>query len=186
MSKCEHVMVDLETLSTKPNALIVSIGAVSFNSDGIGQKFYVPIDMGSYGNRFELGAFDIDPNTVAWWMGQTEEGREVFKDTCAMDLARALREFSDWIDKEVCDTQDVKVWGNGASFDNVILKNAYNRCAIKEPWRHWNDRCYRTVKNMCSLKMKRHGTYHNALDDAISQAQHLVSINQYAMDVFDV
>jgi exodeoxyribonuclease VIII len=73
--------------------------------------------------------------------------------------------------------EDVKIWGNGASFDNVILANAYRRNDLNIPWKYYNDRCYRTMKSLAPhIKMEREGTHHNALSDAISQANHLIRI----------
>ena len=45
------VMVDLETLSTKPNAAIVSIGAVFFDpkTGELGDTYYQVIDIETYG-----------------------------------------------------------------------------------------------------------------------------------------
>lgn len=72
-------------------------------------------------------------------------------------------------------THDAEVWGNGASFDNVILRGAYARNSTPAPWAWWNDRCYRTIKALHrEVPMERLGTHHNALDDAISQALHLI------------
>lgn len=75
--------------------------------------------------------------------------------------------------------EETRVWGNGAAFDNVILRRAYERTSresMKAPWPHWNDRCYRTIKGLYGhqVKIERTGTHHHALDDAASQARHLI------------
>lgn len=165
-----NVMVDLETLGTTPNSAIVSIGAVKFSSAGLGEEFYKTIDLQSC----EDAGLDIDPSTVAWWMGQSDKARAVFKDK-GKPLAEALNAFTKFIGIE--NVGQVKLWGNGANFDNVILVNAYRRTGIKAPWQFYNDRCYRTIKSMFKrIEMERSGTHHNALDDAKSQADHLVRI----------
>jgi exodeoxyribonuclease VIII len=69
------------------------------------------------------------------------------------------------------------VWGNGATFDNVILANAYDACRIRRPWKYYADMCFRTVRNQYPhVQVKRQGTHHNALDDALTQAHHLQAI----------
>jgi len=69
------------------------------------------------------------------------------------------------------------VWGNGASFDNAILANAYHKTHLDLPWQYYNNRCYRTIKNCYpNIKLSRAGTLHKALDDAKSQAMHLIEI----------
>jgi exodeoxyribonuclease VIII len=68
-------------------------------------------------------------------------------------------------------------WGCGAGFDNVIIENAYKAVGMKRPWTPWLDRCYRTIKEVIVLPMEdRTGTYHNALDDAIYQTNHLIKL----------
>jgi hypothetical protein len=69
------------------------------------------------------------------------------------------------------------VWGNGASFDCVILGNAYRAVGDEPPWKYFNERCYRTAKAMLpAVPFERIGTHHHALDDAASQAQHLIKM----------
>ena len=66
---------------------------------------------------------------------------------------------------------------NGAAFDNVILASAYRRNGTRQPWQFLNDRCYRTMKAQYpAVKMQRNGTHHNAVDDAESQARHLIAM----------
>lgn len=182
MPKANDVMVDLETLSTAPNATIVSIGVVVFDRNGCGDRQYLPIKLDSY-KSFNDGAFHICPNTVQWWMGQSNKAREVFTAPTAIDISSALVNLTRFLEKHA--TRDVRVWGNGSDFDNVILANAFTTCGLEVPWSFWNNRCYRTVKNMLrQVKMKRLGTHHNALDDAISQADHLVELSEYELEVF--
>ena len=45
----KHLMVDLETLATSPNAQILTIGAVTFNPNGyeVYDEFYLRVDVDS-------------------------------------------------------------------------------------------------------------------------------------------
>ncbi|WP_222573618.1 3'-5' exonuclease [Methylosinus sp. Sm6] len=166
-------MLDLETLSTSPDAAIVAIGAIGFSSDGHASlaaydhapKIYIPVSPSS---AQRLGG-EIDSRTVQWWAQQSDAARAVLSDPDAIDMAYALQLFSSFIDK----FGDVKIWGNGAGFDNVILRRAYERHYCEAPWPPHFDRCYRTLKNLrTDIAIERVGTLHNALDDAISQARH--------------
>ena len=38
-----HVMVDIETLGTTNNSVVLSIGAVKFDHQGLGEEFYAEI-----------------------------------------------------------------------------------------------------------------------------------------------
>ena len=162
-----QIMLDLETLGKKPGSVIVAIGAVMFNERGITHRFYERVDAVSC----VKAGLTMDVETVMWWMKQAEEARlEITRDGLA--LKDALIEFKKWIGGE-----EVDVWGNGAAFDNVILAEAYDRCGLERPWKYYNDRCYRTMKSLHpEIPMIRKGVHHNALDDAESQALHLMRI----------
>lgn len=170
-----HIMIDLETMGTRPNAPIIAIGAVTFNSAGIGDTFYTNVSLKSC---VDSGAV-IDPDTVMWWMRQSDAARRAL-DEGGSDLDVALRDLSSFFPKSV-----YGVWGNGATFDNVLLREAYTRAGVQCPWPFWLDKCYRTVKGAYpDVEISRGGTHHNALDDASSQAGHLIDINHAAGGVF--
>lgn len=169
-----HIMLDLETMGTKTNAPIIAIGAVTFDANGIGNKsFYKTVDLQS---AVDTGAI-TDPATIIWWMRQSDDARTCLTREAEMTLIDALRAFEEWMG----DTQSLLgMWGNGAAFDNVIYRESYQRCHMgRDPWPFWKDRCYRTVKGLFpNVPMERSGTHHNALDDAISQAKHLIEISK--------
>ena len=156
-----HIMLDLETMGNGNRAAIIAIGAVSFNSSGVKERFYqqVRLDM-----SIDCG-MEMDASTVLWWLQQSDDARSAFKDNeKAGSLCDALYEFARWY----ASVGGVEVWGNGA---------AYRFTGIEQPWKLWNDRCYRTLKAMYPrIKPIRSGTHHNAVDDAHSQADHLLQI----------
>jgi hypothetical protein len=167
----KHVMLDLETMGTRPQSPVVAIGAVLFDprSDAIGETFYQLICLQSC----EDVGLEIRADTVLWWLKQGDgaRGQLVNPSLDRQPIKTALMDFSLWLPKGAV------VWGNGADFDNVILSSAYTACGQKTPWDYWNNRCYRTVKNLKpSIELVREGVHHNALDDAISQAKHLQKI----------
>jgi hypothetical protein len=172
-----HIMIDLETMGTRPTAPIMSIGAVAFDATGIHDKFYANVDLKSAVNS---GAA-IDPSTVMWWMSQSDESRAALLDKddqyAIVGALSALSAWRDW-------GKVVGVWGNGATFDNVILRETYYRAAVPCPWPFWNDKCYRTVKGIYpDVELVRVGTLHNALADARTQAEHLIAINADAAGI---
>lgn len=168
-----NIMLDLETMGTRPDAAIVAIGAVTFNpADGLlGETFYRTVDLGS---AIRAGGV-IDGETVAWWLTQSEEARAALL-VNPQPIHLVLADFSLWCRRQAAEA-DLLVWGNGATFDNVVVSTAYERIGLRRPWGTFADRCYRTVKaQRRDIKMARSGTHHNALDDAISQAVHLCEI----------
>ena len=167
------VMLDLETMNNGPEAAIVAIGAVEFDAQTreIGEHFYAVVDLAS---AVENGGV-MDASTVLWWMKRSDAARAPFAQR-GEAIDKVLQNFSDWMGNRA-KKGDVRVWGNGAGFDNVILASAYRRNGTEQPWAFWNDRCYRTMKGLYpAVKMQRSGTHHNALDDAKSQARHLIDI----------
>lgn len=164
------IMLDLETMGTGSDAVIIAIGAVAFREGVITHSFYKQVNMQS---AIDLGC-SVNGSTVMWWLKQSDEARKAFEENDKADtLADVLVEFSKW-----CLVLNPKeMWGNGSMFDNTILSNAYRTVNIKQPWGYWADRCYRTVSSMYSdIKFERVGIYHNAVDDARSQALHLIKI----------
>lgn len=165
-----HIMLDLETLGSAPGSVVVAIGAVRMDLDAmtLGATYYAVIDPVSA----QRCGLTIDAGTVQWWLRQSEAARAAIVSPAEqMPLDAALTDFAAWIGR------DAVVWGNGAGFDNVLLRQAYAAAGIACPWSHRNDRCYRTVKALAPhVEMQRVGVHHHAEADAISQADHLVRI----------
>ena len=88
---------------------------------------------------------EIDASTLMWWMGQSAAARKAVTRKDTESLVEALQGLDIFIGV-ASEKKKAKVWGNGASFDNVILANAYRATNLDLPWNYWNDRCYRTMK----------------------------------------
>lgn len=165
------IMIDLETLSSQPDAAIVSIGACTFfHGDATRKTFSCVIDPRSS----QRAGGHVDAGTVIWWMAQSAEARDVFGNGDALPLREALLRFSLFVGQ----WPERRIWGNGAGFDNVVLRRSYERCGdMTAPWNFRDDRCYRTLKSLRpDIAPVRQGVAHNALDDAIAQAVHAEAI----------
>jgi exodeoxyribonuclease VIII len=176
------LMVDLETLGRRPGCIVLSIGAVYFSAEGLGEQYYTVI---SAKDQKDWGLHE-DPDTLEWWEKQSPEARVVLEQARGPDakpLANSLLLFDDWLNATTeGNANKVRPWGNGADFDNAILQALYHIKGGAAPWPFWNNRCFRTLKNIGAefgiKAQKRQGTYHNALDDARHQALHAVAIFQ--------
>ncbi|HFQ6938158.1 TPA: 3'-5' exoribonuclease [Klebsiella variicola] len=179
-----HVMVDLETMGKKHNAPIVAIGAVVFDpaTGSIGESFYKVVCLES---SVDWGAV-IDPSTVIWWLKQSSEARSAIVNDDAIPLLDVLLQFREFVSDNVAGgSKKAQVWGNGASFDNSILRSSYDCIAEDYPWEYWNDRDVRTMVELGQAigfdpktTIPFEGDRHNALADAIHQARYVSAIWQ--------
>jgi DNA polymerase III epsilon subunit-like protein len=175
-----EVMIDLETMGTDPYSPILAIGAVRFIAGDTYPMppFYQAITLESC---LEVG-LRSKADTILWWMRQSSEAKRVFEDPQAVTLPLALDAFTDW-----WGARPDRPWGNSARFDLGLLSDAYKACGKTAPWLQSrygfaSERCYRTLKELPGMdrfKLKRSGTHHNALDDAISQARHCREMLMY-------
>lgn len=171
--KTNHVMLDIETLGTRPGDVILSVGAVWFApGDGIKSSVHIAIDPESS----KAAGLRAQKSTLEWWSKQSDEARAAAFGG-HMSLESALKQFSMWLPKG----DQLAVWGNGANFDNALMAAAYRAIKMEQPWPYWNDRCYRTIAAMfMKTKVERVGTGHNALDDATTQALRLLKMQEEA------
>jgi len=176
----DAVMIDLETMGTGPLSAIVSIGAVSFSfrRQEIIDRFYSVVDL----NSATANGGHIDPDTVMWWLKQSDQARQAISHG-QVHVNVALLKFNEWFCKQNDgNSEEVTVWGNGSDFDNVILASTYEMADIEIPWNFRKNRCYRTVINLYpnirffTDHFIRIGDHHNALNDAESQAWHLIRL----------
>ena len=174
------IMLDLETMGNGSDCAIVAIGAVAFDmkTRTVGESFYCVVDLTS---SIKTGGV-CDGSTIMWWMEQSEEARAALTRQKGVHLAQALASFAVWYDRVAGTEGDV--WGNGATADNVWLSNAYRRLELRRPWSYKQDRCYRTVRALFpQVEREPYGTAHNALDDAMGQALHLIKLLGPVMSV---
>lgn len=171
-----EVAIDLETLSTSPAAVLLSIGAVAVcAATGQTIKFYAATSVASQPDR------KTDASTLDWWSKQSAEARVAFdyahSDDCP-PLTNALTQLTNWLGK-LGETHDVYVYGNGADFDIGILNHAYKEISNFVPWDFRKVRDMRTLRDIClrlgledqiKASVPRVGVHHNALDDAQFQA----------------
>ncbi|EPF2696258.1 3'-5' exoribonuclease domain-containing protein [Escherichia coli] len=173
-----HLSVDLETMGTNPDAPINSIGGKFFDPETgeMGPEFSKTIDA-------KTGGGTVDISTIEWWLVQSSEARSAIL-VNQIPLDDALLQFREFI-SEHSDEKFVQVWGNGATFDNAILRRSYERQGIPCPWRYCNDRDVRTIVELgktigfdARTAIPFEGVPHNALDDARHQAKYVSVIWQ--------
>jgi len=159
------IMLDLETLGTRPGCVILTLGAVKFDpyslqEPGPGIYFRVDVD-----EQTALGR-EVQEDTLAWWISQAEDIREealgeqdrVSLDTLYRDLNRFLVGANN-------------IWAQGPLFDFAILENLYRQMGWPTPWQYWQIRDSRTLFGVHGdPRVKGKAGLHNALEDCVSQA----------------
>lgn len=179
-----HLMVDMETMGNSPDAPIVSIGAVFFDpsTGNTGAEFYQVVSLES---SMSFG-MKPDASTIQWWLKQSSEARSAILVDEAMGLLETLELLADFIAENAANgSHTVQLWGNGCSFDNVILRRAYALTDTPFAVPFWNDRDVRTMVELGKsvginprYDIPFEGDMHNALSDARHQVKYVSAIWQ--------
>jgi hypothetical protein len=164
VSELNHTMIDIETLSTTPTSVIVTLAAVkfSFSSDAT-ESFCVNINPRE---SKHLG-LDISIETLDWWRKQKPEATKSWQHS-QIDLSSALDMFDVFCG---IDSQQ-KYWAQGSYFDMPIIESSYRILGRKVPWKYYNVYDTRTIFYVADLDVKtaqRVGEYHSAIDDCRTQ-----------------
>ncbi len=172
-----HYMIDLETLSTKTNAVICSIGVVEFDifTGECTREFYRTINLQSC---LDLG-LEVEGNTLIWWLTQSTLAKEETYKKNSTGLNSVLQELNIFLPKKYT---TFYVWGNGSSFDLGILSNAYNKCGKEIPWKFWNERDVRTLLTLypdAKQLTKNEGVPHYPIDDCKYQIQYCSEVIKF-------
>lgn len=156
------LMIDLETLGTSPDAVILTIGAQGFEltSDRLTNvTFYKRLTVESQETR------SIDDGTVEWWGKQSEAAQEEAMgdgaDRC--HIKEALEELS-----KLAFRHD-RIWANGTTFDIVMLENAMKQYGVTIPWKYWQVMDARTIYRVNNMGSAGSSNSHNALEDCVNQ-----------------
>ena len=169
-------MLDLETMSTRPNAVILVIGAIKFNRGDVWKENIDKKDLENtnfFYKRIKIDScikagLHIDKETEKWWSEQEPDIKyEALENNDRVTLKEALRSFKEWLGTN----PKLKIWGNGSSFDCTILGEAYKICEMKIPWNFWLERDLRTLMELGNVKMSDLPQYgkHHALYDCYRQ-----------------
>ena len=164
------IMLDLETLATSPDSVVLTFGAVKFNPFDdhreldSGLYFRINVD-----EQIALGR-NVDAGTVAWWGQQNAEVRE---EALGEHDRVSLEEFTKELNRFVVGAD--RIWAQGPVFDIVILENLYRQLQKPAPWPYYSIRDSRTLLKALGDTRKPGTMLHNALADCVSQAQAIQS-----------
>lgn len=176
----QAIMVDIETLSTKPSAAIITIGAVMFDPRGYDTEeslrdsamLFGPISFDSN----EKEGRHIQADTIAWWLKQSREAQAGLFEGNVVSLRAALENFRQWVNKTT--PMPTRFWAKDPTFDGVILEHAFEQLGLMWPFKFWETRSVRTIMELAYPPGGLRGDFpeigvgvaHNAVDDCIRQA----------------
>lgn len=160
-------MLDIETLSTRPRSVILTLGAVKFSP----WDSEVDTESGLYirPDVDEQLSMDrhIQDETVTWWGTQTEEVRE---EALGTDGRISVNEMIDQLNRFLVGADNI--WCQGPAFDIVILEDLYRQVERPTPWQFWQIRDSRTLFSVHGdPREKGRVGAHNALIDCYYQAR---------------
>lgn len=161
-----EIAIDLETLSTEADAIVLSAGFAAFTrTGGLVATYYV-----EFGKEEQRAAERrADQATLDWWASQPEDVRQVVtaKGVPVIEALTGINQFFGRFDSNGYHIEGV--WGYGSDFDNAILKSLYRSFGMELPWAYKQNRCGRTLAAVTGLDLSKITTTvkHHALEDAV-------------------
>ncbi len=162
-----HIMVDIETLGTRPGAIVLAAAFVRCSDEAhMTLNLSIPDQ--------EALALETDPATAAWWRDQEAKHPGAWATATAnpMPLAVALPYIGQWL-TWARGADDFQLWCHGATFDAPLLFEIYRRAGVACPWQFWQVRDTRTLYDLALIRKEDYAVPppHVALNDAIGQTR---------------
>lgn len=160
-----HLMLDIETLGTRPGCVVMSVALVAFADEAK----QVQINLGVA--EQQARGLETDAQTQTWWTQQ--DPAAWYAATCnPLPVGVALDYLTQWIQWAAGGAEPL-IWCHGATFDAPILGELYRRFERSPPWQFWNVRDTRTLYDLAGVNVKDFAVPppHVALNDAIAQTR---------------
>ena len=161
-----HATIDLETLSTKPDAVLLTIGAIKFDpftTDPPYSEFYYRANVDE---QTAMGRH-VEEGTLEWWARQPDEiVTEALSDDDRHSVTKILKELNKYL------VGVDKIWCQGPVFDIAILENLYRQLGLHYNWAFYNIRDSRTLFSLMPRDPRKGIAFaaHNALEDCRIQS----------------
>lgn len=161
------VMLDIETLGTNPDCVILTVGMIKFDPTNPDKEpdngLYFRLDVDA---QLAMGR-SVDESTLEWWNKQSADVRdEAMGDDNRVELSTFARELNKFV------VGASELWAQGATFDYVVLADLYKQLGIPVPWHYYQLRDSRTLfKVLGEPRASDRAAQHNALADCYFQAK---------------
>jgi len=175
-----NVMVDIETFGYRPRALVVSIGAIAFTTQGVASlsdtttEFHAVL---SWEAALVESRFEKNPESLAWWRDTKPEAYkrlQMLMMESTLNTTQLLEQFCKWV-APFCEKR-AKVWANSPSFDLVILENAAKEVGLRFPVAHNAENDYRTLTDLVYGSSSKPRVPENIAHDALADARFQASV----------
>lgn len=160
-----HMMIDLETLATTPDAVVFQIGFAVFDKDGnVFDSVRMEIDILPQ----IMKGRKVDPETQRWWAQQLESSwYRHFDNQISLDHAFAT------IKRHFVSRECRHVWANSPSFDCVILESLAGQFNLELPWNFRQQMDVRTLKTLGRImevpRLDPEPATHDSREDCLRQ-----------------
>lgn len=163
-----HYQIDIESLATSRDAIIVSVGICKFSLESgvISDHKYWELNL----RQQEKMGRKLSTDCIRWWSGQSKEALAAINNNNRVPLETFVKEFNDFI------KDPGFYWSKGTNFDLELITNLYEQLGQYAPFKYskWADaRVMYLLGNRLQITPKdieRTGA-HNALDDALYQTK---------------
>lgn len=181
------LMLDAESLGNIPGCVLCQYTIVPFNING---KPYdgplQPLDIYLHIGQQIAEGYDVDTNTLAWWMTQPVNIRRVVF-TGGVWINEFCDEVTCYYDRVVHEYKEYRLWSTSAKVDYGIPPVLFKRSDILYPVNHRAENCARTFVNMVKLnhpqmKGSKLKTTHHAIDDCRRQIDDLQIAYRHHID----
>lgn len=152
----KRMMIDIETLSTRHDAVVTEVGFVVF-ADTVLYKRHFYLDP----TEQIIRGRHIDQDTLEFWRNQSRVPRDSVYTENQMFLSMGEFEVEEY-------------WANSPQFDCVILETLALDFGLTVPWKHYQLRDFRTAKKMMAPVELENNYPHVSVYDAEYQARYLL------------
>lgn len=169
MAKPFRIMLDIETLGTRPGSVVFALAAVGLDPAAgfSGRIFHELVDPRSCENA----GLRCEAAATVWWSRREADARDYLAkaDSTGRPLVDVAGDFAEWVGAFADE-----VWCFGASFDFPVLEAALRAVGVAAPWTHRAERCLRTLAALRPDVPRPDGVVagapHTALHDCLTQA----------------
>ena len=160
-----HVMLDIETLATTPDAVVMSVGVVKFDPH-TGTPYNKTLWRPDIDEQTERDRH-VSESTLEWWAKQPDHIQEdAFSDEGRIPVTEFMKELNRY-----CVGME-KIWCQGPQFDMLILENLYIQWGHHFGWQFWQVMDCRTLFQLMPVDPRKaiQQDLHSADADAYYQA----------------